>query len=389
LIAIATAEKMTSIYKSTEALHVGRPNIGNRETFLGMVEDILNRKWLSNNGCYVQKFETRVAEYLGVRHCVAMCNATIGLEITVRALDLKGEVIVPSFTFAATAHCLLWQSIQPVFCDIDSCTHNIDPVQVESLISPRTTAILATHLWGRGCDVQALKNIADRHGLKLIFDAAHAFGCSHGGRMIGGFGSAEVFSFHATKFVNSLEGGIVATNDDELMVKLRRMKNFGFTGYDQTGSVGTNGKMHEISAAMGLTNLKSLEEFVAINRAHHELYREGLVGLRGITVMPYDQTERCNYQYVVVEVDATEAGIDRDELMNCLHAQGIIARRYFYPGCHRMEPYRTLYPRAGERLPETEKMTERVIVLPTGQSVRPEDVVGICQIIENAIASAH
>lgn len=366
---------------SQPPLYVGRPNIGDSEGFLQRVEDIMDGRWLSNNGKYVQQLEAKIAEMLGVRHCVAMCNATVGLEIAIRALGLSGEVIIPSFTFIATAHALQWQQITPVFCDIDPVTHNIDPAKIEALITPRTTAIMGVHLWGRGCEVETLQKIADRHGLKLLFDAAHAFACSHRGRMIGGFGNAEIFSFHATKFLNSLEGGMVATNDDELALKIRRMKNFGFTGYDQVESIGTNGKMNEISAAMGLTNLESLEEFVAINRAHHQLYGEGLAGFPGISLMPYDQAERCNYQYVVVEMDAAEAGITRDDLVTSLHKQGIIARRYFYPGCHRMEPYATLFPDAGRNLPVTQSLSNRLLCLPTGSAVTPKDVKRICNLV--------
>lgn len=370
---------------AAELLHIGRPNIGERAALLARINDILDRRWLSNNGKYVQEFEARVADILGVRHCVAMCNATVGLEIAIRALGLTGEVIVPSFTFIATAHSLQWQQITPVFCDIDPVTHNIDPAKIEALITPRTTAIMGVHLWGRGCEVEALQKIADRHGLKLLFDAAHAFACSHRGRMIGGFGNAEIFSFHATKFLNSLEGGMVATNDDELALKTRRMKNFGFTGYDQVESIGTNGKMNEISAAMGLTNLESLEEFVAINRAHHRLYGEGLAVLPGISLMPYDEAERCNFQYVVVEVDEQQAGVRRDGLVEHLHEQGIIARRYFYPGCHRMEPYRSSDPNVGLHLPVTEWLCERLLCLPTGTGVQQADVERVCQCIADFV----
>jgi dTDP-4-amino-4,6-dideoxygalactose transaminase len=366
---------------SQPPLYVGRPNIGGREVFLQRVEDILARRWLSNNGKYVQQFEAKIAEMLGVRNCVAMCNATVGLEIAIRALGLSGEVILPSFTFIASAHALQWQQITPVFCDIDQQTHNLDAAKVEALITPRTSAIMGVHLWGRSCDVAALQDIATRHGLKLIFDAAHAFGCSQNGRMIGGFGNAEVFSFHATKFINTLEGGMVTTNDDELALKIRRMKNFGFTGYDQVESIGTNGKMNEISAAMGLTNLESMTEFVAINRAHYQHYKEGLADLPGVSVMPYDESERCNYQYVVLEVEETKAGISRDELVDRLHSRGIIARRYFHPGCHRMEPYATIFPDAGRNLPVTQSLSNRLLCLPTGSAVTPEDVKRICNLV--------
>src|SRR5436189_3835480 len=188
---------------------------------MARIEDLLDRRWLSNNGPYVQEFEERLADFIGVKHCVAMCNATVALEIVIRALGLEGEVIVPSFTFIATAHALQWQEITPVFCDIDPRTHNLDVAKVEEALTPRTSGIIGVHLWGRACNVEALTEIAERRGLKLIFDAAHALGCSHGGVMIGGFGDAEVFSFHATKFFNTFEGGTVVTDDDGLATRIR------------------------------------------------------------------------------------------------------------------------------------------------------------------------
>jgi dTDP-4-amino-4,6-dideoxygalactose transaminase len=371
---------------STEfPLHVGRPNIGSRQPLLKRIDDILDQRRLSNNGKYVQEFEKRVAELLGVKHCVATCNATIGLEIASRALGLKGEVIVPSFTFVATAHSLQWQGITPVFCDVDPLTHNIDPGKIEALITPRTTGILGVHLWGRGCDVDAIQEIADRHGLHLLFDASHAFGCSHKGKMIGGFGRAEVFSFHATKFINTLEGGVVTTNDDDLVQRVRHMKNFGFIGYDQVDSIGTNGKMNEISAAVGLTNLESLSDFIAINRRNYSLYLESLNDASGLHVMPYPEDEQCNYQYVVVKIDAAVAGISRDELVQFLHNQGIIARRYFHPGCHRMEPYRSLFPQAGQQLKQTELLSETIFCLPTGSAISSDDIAAVSRLILSVI----
>ena len=190
-----------------EKLHVGRPNIGSRQRLLERFNNILDRKWLTNAGPYVQEFEQNIARLLGVKHCIAMYNGTVALEIAVRALGLTGEVIIPSFTFIATAHALQWQEITPIFCDIDPKTHNIDPNKVEDMITPRTTGIIGVHVWGRPCDVAALEKIAKRNNLKLLFDAAHSFACSYKGRMVGNFGDAEVFSFHATKFFNTFEGG--------------------------------------------------------------------------------------------------------------------------------------------------------------------------------------
>jgi dTDP-4-amino-4,6-dideoxygalactose transaminase len=372
-----------------EALHVGRPNIGNREKFEQRVGDILDRRWLTNGGRYVNEFEQRIAKLVGVEHCIAMCNATVALEIAIRALGMTGEVIVPSFTFIATAHALQWQEITPVFCDIDPRTHTLDPEKVEQMITPRTTGIIGVHVWGQPCEIDALSDIARRRGLKLLFDSAHAFGCSYKGRMIGGFGDAEVFSFHATKFLNSLEGGAVVTNDSELAEKIRLMKNFGFTFYDRTDYIGTNGKLNEVAAAMGLTNLESMDEFIAVNRRNYSHYAMELDGIEGVNLLVYDGAEKCNYQYVVLEIDEGKTIVTRDQLMEILHAENILARRYFYPGCHRMEPYRSHFPHAGILLPETERLTGRVLSLPTGTSVGPDEIGKICRLIRLVVSNGQ
>ena len=371
----------------SEALHVGRPNIGNRERLLDRINDLLDRRWLTNNGPYVQEFEKRITEFLDVKHCVAVCNATVALEIAIRALDLHGEAIIPSFTFIATAHALQWHDIRPVFCDVDITTQNLDPRKVEALITPRTTGIIGVHVWGRPCAVEALGEIAEKHHLKLLFDAAHAFGNSYKGRMIGNFGDAEVLSFHATKFLNTFEGGAIVTNDDELASKIRLMRNFGFSGYDHVISLGTNGKMSEISAAMGLTGMDSMDEFIAVNRLNYAAYRKGLQVIQGIRLVPYCEDECCNHQYIVIEVDEGTAGINRDDLVRVLHAENVLARRYFYPGCHEMEPYCSAFPQAGLRLVQTEKLTKRVMCLPTGTAVSESDIQIICQILRLSVAN--
>ena len=339
---------------------------------------MLDSRWLSNGGPFVQEFERRVAATAGVKHCIAMCNATVALEIAIRALDLKGEVIVPSFSFVATAHALQWQQITPVFCDIDPSTHNIDASKIEPLITPRTTGILGVHLWGRPCEVDDLQAVADRHNLKLLFDAAHAFRCSYHGQFIGGFGDAEVFSFHATKCVNAGEGGAVVTNNDAVAAKVRLMKNFGFSGYDKVLYIGTNGKMNELSAAMGLTNLESVDVFTETNRVNLEMYAKCLQGINGVALLQYTPENHPNYQYLVLEVDSRALGLTRDELLAVLHSEQVLARRYFYPGIHRMEPYRSLFPEAGRHLPNTEVVTQRILHLPTGTGVTPADIEKIC-----------
>ncbi len=370
----------------SEDLHVGRPNIGNRERLMERFNQMLDTRWLSNGGPFVREFEQRIADMVGVKHCVVMCNATVALEIVTRALGLKGEVIIPSFTFVATAHALQWQKITPVFCDIDPATHTLDPSKVERMITPRTTGILGVHLWGRGCDVEALAAIAKRRGLRLLFDAAHAFGCTHKGRMIGSFGDAEVFSFHATKFLNSFEGGAVVTNDDELARKIRLMKNFGFRAYDDVGYIGINGKMTEASAAMGLTSMESMDEFIAINAANYRRYCEELRDVPGLRVIGYDEREKSSYQYVITELDAAETVISRDQLQRVLQAEHVLARRYFYPGVHRMEPYRSYFPNAELLLPHTRMVSDRVLSLPTGTAVNHDTIAQVCAIVRFAIA---
>jgi dTDP-4-amino-4,6-dideoxygalactose transaminase len=371
-----------------DKLHVGRPNIGNRDRLLARINDMLDRGWLTNDGPYVQQLENKIAELVGVRHCVAMCNGTVALEIAIRALGLTGEVIVPSFTFVATAHALQWQEITPVFCDIDPATHNLNPAQVENMITPRTSGIIGVHTWGRPCNIDALDAIARRRNLRLLFDAAHAFGCAYNGKLVGGFGCCEVFSFHATKFFNTFEGGAVLTNEDHLAKKMRLMRNFGFSGYDSVIYVGTNGKMTEVCAAMGLTSLESVGQFVETNRSNHRVYLRELNKIPGISVIAYDESQRSNFQYIVLEVDETATGLARDELVDVLFAENVLARRYFFPGCHRMEPYRSYFPHARLVLPETEMLCRRVMVLPNGTSVNEQTAEKICDVIRTAVSNA-
>jgi dTDP-4-amino-4,6-dideoxygalactose transaminase len=363
-----------------EPLHVGRPNIGNREEFLRLAGRMFDRGWLTNNGPLVQEFEHRIAEYLGVRHCVAMCNGTIALEIAIRALGMEGEVIVPSWTFIATAHALFWQGITPVFADIDPATHNLDPAAVRRMITPRTTGIIGVHLWGRPAPIDELQAIADEHGLQLLFDAAHAFGSTYRGQTIGRFGHAEVLSFHATKAFNTFEGGAVVTEDDELAEAMRLMRNFGFSGYDNVIHPGTNGKMVEICAAMGLANIDEFDRFVEINRANHARYRDALMDTRGVSLLEYDTAEKNSHHYVVLEI-SPECKVSRNDIIAALHAENVLARRYFWPGCHKMKPYRELFPHAGLMLTRTERLAESIAVLPAGADLDSSAIETVCQII--------
>lgn len=365
-------------------VHVGAPNIGNRQRLIERIDDALDRRWLTNEGVYARELERRLAEFMQVEHCVVVSSGMMALELMIRAAGLKGEVIVPSFTFVGTPHALLWTGITPVFCDVDPETHALDPKCVEGLITPRTTGILAVHLWGRPCDVGALSAIARKNDLKLLFDAAHAIGCTHEGKGIGSLGIASAFSFHATKCLNSLEGGAVTTQDADLAHAIRLMRNFGFADIDRVDCVGVNGKLNEFAAAMGLTSLEAFGDFVAVDRRNYEHYRSELAGVPGLRVIEYDERSTPNYHFVVLEVDDGDFGISRDDLRDVLWAENVLARRYFVPPCHKMKPYAELYPAASARLAQTERLSERVLSVPSGTATAPDVVEMICSVIRSA-----
>ena len=368
----------------TTPLHVGRPNIGDRHRLLERINTALDRRWLTNDGPYLREFESRLAEFVGVEHCVVVSSGMMALQLAIRATGLTGEVIVPSFTFIGTPHALLWEGLTPVFCDVDPTTHNLDPARITELITPRTSGILGVHLWGRACDIAALEQIADGHGLQLLFDAAHAIGCSYKHTMLGRFGAAEAFSFHATKCLNSFEGGAVATRNAEIAERVRLMRSFGFADIDHVESLGVNGKLNEVSAAMGLCSLEAMSEFVRANRENYTRYRRELSSVPGIRMIEYDESESCNFHSIVVEVESGKMGLSRDELQQILWHENVLARRYFFPPCHRMKPYCNLSAYAEVSLPVTEGLSARVLSLPNGTAVGVNEVEGICGLIRFA-----
>ena len=365
-----------------EPLHVGRPNIPDKAAVIARIEASLDRGWLTNDGPLVRELEEKLAAYLGVSHCVAMANATVALEVVARALSLRGEVIVPAFTFVATAHAFSWLGLKPVFCDVHRATHMIDVAAAAAAITPRTSAIAAVHLWGNACDVEGLADLARQHQLALVYDAAHALGAAAAGKRVGTFGSAEVFSFHATKFFNTFEGGAVTTNDGELAARLRLMRNFGFAGYDNVIALGTNAKLSEAHAAMGLTMIEHVDELSARNRSTWHRYA-GAIPQTGLKLVRPLRADGSNYQYVVCEV-TDEAPLTRDQLLNVLWQENVRARRYFFPGCHRTEPYASLQ----QKLPVTEEIAARVLVLPAGAQMSEDDIERVVALIQAAFACA-
>ena len=359
---------------------VGSPNTGNHAHFLSRVRGVLDSGRLTNDGPLVQEFERRIADQLGVRNCVATANATVALQLVLRATSLTGEVIVPAFTFVATAHAARWLGLRPVFCDVDPSTGLIDPGKVEQLISPATSAIIGVHLWGQGCDTMRLAKIAESYNLSLLFDAAHAFGCSHRGRPIGNFGAAEVFSFHATKVVTSMEGGAVATNDDELADRIRAMRNFGMNSQRQIVDIGSNGKLTEIGAAMGLTSLDGYPQVLSRNAENYAEYQDGLSGVEHLSPVELDPEDKQNFGYIVSRVHAS-AKISRDLLLTVLAAENIIAQPYFSPSLHRILPYRS----RTTSLPAAERLAAEVFALPTGPRVSVHDIRMITDLIRRVV----
>lgn len=366
-----------------QQIHVGRPNRIDRTRLFDRLSWVLDNQWLTNNGPLTRELEERVADLAGADNCVVTCNATVALQLLVHAAELTGEVIMPSMTFAATAHAVRWLGLKPVFCDIDPRTGCLDPVTVAAAVTPSTSAIVGVHLWGRPCAVDALEKLAADTGLRLFFDAAHAIGCTSQSRPVGGFGDAEVFSFHATKVVNAFEGGAIVTDDNDLAQRVRSLANFGFGLQSPSTAGGTNAKMSEASAAMGLTSLDAFPEVARYNQENYELYRSELAQIPGLSLIDFDPDERHNYQYVIIEIDEQISGLNRDLLVELLRAENVVAQRYFSPACHQLEPYRS---QREVHLPHTERLAARVVALPTGSTITREDIRRVCNIVRLAVS---
>jgi dTDP-4-amino-4,6-dideoxyglucose len=367
-----------------EPLHVGRPNVGDREAVLRAIDEAMGERWLSNNGAKLLDFERRLSQQLGGLHCVATCNATLGLQIVMRALGVEGEVVLPALTFVATAHAVAWERLTPVFADVDPETLCMGPVEAAERIGPKTGALLGVHLWGRSEDPEGLERLARERGLPLVFDAAHALGCTRAGSPLAGFGDAAVLSFHATKVANSFEGGAVVTADADLAERVATMRNFGFVDEDEIVGLGTNAKMSEAAAAMGLASFDSLDDFLAASRRNYRAYAEALADVPGIRLLPFEP-EQANCHHITIMVDRDDAGLDRDALRRVLVAENVLARRYFYPGCHRVPPYNE---GPVPELPVTDAMLARCLSLPTGTAVAAGDVAKIGEIIRVAVSSS-
>ncbi|RME41014.1 MAG: DegT/DnrJ/EryC1/StrS family aminotransferase [Caldilineae bacterium] len=357
-----------------------RPTLPNWHTVSGAVQELFDTGMLTK-GRHVRQFEEKVACYLGVRHAVAVSSCTAGLMLVYRALGLKGEVLVPSFTFMATVHPLLWLGVTPVFVDIDPHTWNVDPARLEEAITPRTTAIVAVHVFGNPANIEALEAIAARHNLLLLFDAAHGFGALHNGSPVGRYGAAEVFSTSPTKLLVTGEGGIVATNRDDLARRVRIGREYGNPGDYNSLFPGMNARMQEFSALLGLYSLDMLEHN-AFQRNHlAEAYRTCLSAVPGITFQTVEPVNRSSYKDFSICIDPAAFGMTRDALRKALEAEGIHTRTYYVPPVHRHTACRALRAQQRPHLPVTEELAGRVLSLPIYSHMPVEVVTRVCDAI--------
>ena len=363
-----------------EPIPLVRPRIPNPGSVAEDLRGILESGVLTN-GPFVRRFEDEAAAYLGVRHCVAVGSCTAGLMLVLRAADLSGDVIVPSFTFAATAHAVAWNGLRPVFADVDPHTLTLDPRSVSRSIGIRTSAILATHVYGTPCDVEALAELADRAGLRLLFDAAHALGSRRAGTPVGGFGDAEVFSLSPTKVVVAGEGGLIATDDDLLAERCRIGRDYGHPGDYDCRFVGLNGRMSELHAAVALASFADLDRTVAARNDLVERFHEALGRMDGIAFPAVSEGDVSTFKDLTILVDEAVLGIDADGLASSLRSRGIETKRYYAPPVHRMTAYRGLGTPA---LPVTDDASRRALTLPLWEGMTDEQVFGIA----SAVAAA-
>jgi dTDP-4-amino-4,6-dideoxygalactose transaminase len=361
-----------------EPLYVTRPALPPRADLDRQLDRIYASGWLTNSGPLVPELERRLGERLGVTWCAAFCNGTVALQTALRALDLRGEVITTPFTFPATVHAIEWNGLTPVFCDVDPHTFNLDPDRAAELCGPDTCALLPVHVFGNPCAVDALAALAGARGLKIVYDAAHAFAVTHRGRPIGAFGDLSVFSFHATKLFHTAEGGAVAGADASLRRRIALLRNFGIVGEDEVSGVGTNGKMSELHAALGLALLERLDGELRGRARAHALYAERLAGVDGISLQRLAADTTPNHAYLAVQVDAGAFGLGRDQLHAALRAENVVTRKYFWPLCSQNEAYRRLPSARPERLPVATRIAARVLCLPLFGDLSADDVERVC-----------
>lgn len=365
-----------------------RPRLPNRTVLDELLSGIYERQWLTNDGELVQELEARLAAWTAAPHCLLISNGTAALQIALQSLDLEGEVLTTPFTFPATVHSLRWLGLEPVFCDIDPHSYNLDPACVEHAITQRTSGVLPVHLFGRPCDVEGFERLAKQRGLGLVYDAAHCFGTEYRGKSIAAWGDLSVLSFHATKLFHTAEGGAILTSRPELNERVRLLRNFGIVNEDEVRGGGINGKLSELHAGLGLALLDEMNDEISRRSAVCDQYERRLSEIDGITCLRYGDETRANYGYMVVEIDSDGFGLTRDQLHRALRAENIHARRYFFPLCSENPAYRDLPSARPENLPMAHRVASRVLCLPLFGELGSDQVDRVVDAMQSIRAAA-
>lgn len=366
---------------SKDLITVTSPLLPDLGEFNEVLKQIWNSKWITNNGQFHKRLEKELAEYLGVPYISLFTNGTLPLLTALQALRITGEVITTPYSFVATTHSIWWNGCKPVFVDIDSATGNIDPNKIEAAITPKTTAIMPVHVYGKPCDTKAIQEIADKYGLKVIYDAAHAFGVKVNGESILNAGDMSTLSFHATKVYNTIEGGAMVMHDETTKKRIDYLKNFGFAGETTVVGPGINSKMDEMRSAYGLLNLRQVDAAI---EARHQVaikYREALRSVDGVIFFDDMPRVKHNYSYFPIFIDAEKYGMTRDQLYEKMKTANILGRRYFYPLISEFSTYRGLESAAPENLPNAHKMADSVICLPMHHALSDEDVERVLETV--------
>lgn len=362
------------MFDESKRITVTSPLLPNEEEFNELIKEIWASKWITNNGSFHRQLEKELAEYLKVPYISLFTNGTLPLLTALQALEIKGEVITTPYSFVATTHSIWWNGCTPVFVDIEPSTGNIDPDRIEEAITPKTTAIMPVHVYGKPCNTKRIQEIADKNGLKVIYDAAHAFGVEVDGESILNAGDLSTLSFHATKVYNTVEGGALVMHDADTKQQIDYLKNFGFAGETEVIGPGINSKMDEVRSAYGLLNLKQVDKAIEARHRVAIAYREALRGVPGITFWDDMPGVKHNYSYFPIFVDAEKYGMTRDELYNLMKSHNVYGRRYFYPLISDFRTYRELPSASPKNLPKATKMANEVICLPMHHELTEEDI---------------
>lgn len=363
---------------------VTSPLLPDLDEFHSLLKEIWDSKWITNNGSFHKKLEQALAEYLKVPYVSLFTNGTLPLITALQALRITGEVITTPYSFVATTHSLWWNGIKPVFVDIDPATGNIDPDRIEAAITPKTTAIMPVHVYGKPCDTVRIQEIADKYGLKVIYDAAHAFGVEVNGESILNAGDMSTLSFHATKVYNTIEGGAMVMHDEKTKRRIDYLKNFGFAGETEVVAPGINSKVDEMRSAYGLLNLRQVDQAIANRKNVAEAYRKALRNVEGVTFFDDMPGVRHNYSYFPIFIDAEIYGRTRDELYFAMKEANVLGRRYFYPLISEFSTYRGLPSAVPENLPNAHRMANSVICLPMHHALSDEDIDRVIQQIKKS-----